>query len=79
MGGVHVVAQVRGRFPSNDGSDDVDILLCNGESTDVGSSILTVGVYLLSPRKYADSVLLPLRSPGGIAVSDNRRVTLVLD
>ena len=65
----HHRAQVRGRFPSIDGSDDVDILLYNGESTRVGSFILSVSVYLLPPRKYAEWVLLPLRSPGGIAMS----------
>ena len=57
----------RGRFPSTDGSDDVDILLCNDESTGVGSTILSVSVYILPQCKYAESV--SLRCPGGIAMS----------
>ena len=61
--------QVRGHFPSIDGSDDIDILFCNGESTGVRSSVLSVSVYLLPPCEYAESVLLPLCSPGGIAMS----------
>ena len=61
--------QFRGCFPSTDGLDDIDILLCNGKSTGVGSTILSVSVYLLPQCKYAKSVPLPLGCPGGIAMS----------
>ena len=42
--------QFRGRYPTING---VDILLC---SVDVGSSIISVSVYLLPPCKYTNSV-----------------------
>ena len=61
--------QFRGRVLSTDGSDDVDIILCNDESTGVGLTILNISIYLLPQCEYAKSAPLPLRSPGGNAMS----------
>ena len=65
----HRRPQFRGVFPSTDGSDDVNILLCSDESIGVGSTILSVSVYLLPLCKCAKSVPLPLRCLGSIAMS----------